>query len=176
MLDRLTDDQRKVLLIWLFIGIFLVILFFVISNIHGGFNILKKDERDKSYKIVKDYNKYYTVINIVDKYYSALNYDYSKNLVEMLNEDYKNENNITVDNVISKLKKGSINVTYQGGLMCKKSLHTGIISYYISGEEVGSNTGEILGDKYFEVLLDENNMTFNIKEIDKISFGDECHE
>ena len=176
MLDRLTDDQRKVLLIWLFVGIFIVILFFVISNITGNNGILKKDEKEKRYTFVKDYNRYYTITNIIDKYYSAINNEYKDDLMVMLNDDYIKKNDLTNDNVISYLKKDKNNVSFHGALMCKKKLHTGVVSYYVSGNTIGTNTGKTIRDSYFEVIQDENNMTFDIKEIDAVSFGDECHE
>ena len=176
MLDRLTDDQRKVLLIWLFVGVFILVLVFVISNITGNNGILKKDEKEKRYTFVKDYNRYYTITNIVDKYYSAINNEYKDDLMVMLNDDYIKDNNITNDNVIAKLKVDNNNISFQGSLMCKKKLHTGVVSYYVSGETIGTNTGKKIKDSYFEVIQDENNMTFDIKEIDNTSFGDECHE
>ena len=176
MLDKLTDDQRKVLLIWLFIGVFIIVLVFVISNMRGNNGLFRKDEHEKNYTFVKDYNRYYTITNIVDKYYSAINNEYKSDLVKMLNEDYVKENEITEDNVLSKLKVDKTNTSFHGALMCKKKLHTGIISYYVSGETVGTNTGKSIRDSYYEVIQDENNMTFSIKEIDGVSFGDECHE
>lgn len=114
MLDKLTDDQRKVLLIWLFIGVFIIVLVFVISNMRGNNGLFRKDEHEKNYTFVKDYNRYYTITNIVDKYYSAINNEYKSDLVKMLNEDYVKENEITEDNVLSKLKVDKTNTSFHG--------------------------------------------------------------
>ena len=52
MLDRLTEDQRKVLMMWFFLLIFLIGLVVLIAN-----NKIKKrvaDEKDKTYVVVRD--------------------------------------------------------------------------------------------------------------------------
>jgi hypothetical protein len=173
MLDRLTEDQRKVLMMWFFLLIFLIGLVVLIAN-----NKIKKrvvDEKYKTYVVVRDYSRYYTITNILDKYYTTI---YNKNyesVIKMLDADYVKDNNITKDNLEDFIKTYDARTTYQGSLMCSKRLGKGYTSYYVSGEVVGANSYKIYDTKYYEVLLNENQVTFTVKEIDSNQFGGECH-
>lgn len=173
MLDKLTEDQRKVLLIWFFLGVFILvlILFFAGKKIQE----MKKDPVDKSYQVVKDYNRYYTISNILDKYYTALSNKNYDGVYKMLSNDYKSKNDINESNVQTKIKSYDIRTTYQGSLMCNKRLGKGFTSYYVSGTVVGTNQYKIFDDVYYEVMLNEREMTFTISEIDASTFGGACH-
>ena len=59
--------------------------------------------------------------------------------------------------------------------MCNKRLGKGHTSYYVSGTVVGTNQYKVFDDVYYEVMLNESNMTFSISEIDASTFGGECH-
>jgi hypothetical protein len=173
MLDKLTEDQRKVLLIWVFLGVFILVLllFFAGKKIQES----KKDPVDKTYQVVKDYNRYYTVSNILDKYYTALSNKNYDGLYKMLSEEYKKNNDINETNIQTKIKTYDIRTTYQGALMCNKRLGKGQTSYYVSGSVVGANQYKVFDDVYYEVMLNEKNMTFTISEIDASTFGGACH-
>jgi hypothetical protein len=172
MLDKLTEDQRKVLLIWVFLGVFILILILVFAG--KKIQDMKKDPVDKSYYIVKDYNRYYTVSNILDKYYTALSNKNYDAVYKMLSDDYKKNNDINESNVQTKIKIYDIRTTYQGALMCNKRLGKGHTSYYVSGSVVGTNQYKVFDDVYYEVMLDESTMTFTISEIDASTFGGAC--
>ena len=173
MLDKLTEDQRRVLMIWFFFLVFLVVLFIILA----GHKITSKfkDEVDKNYSIVQDYSRYYTVINILDKYYTALNNESYDDVLKMLDTEYVNSEGINKDNIKEKLNKYDVRTTYKGSLMCSKKLGKGYTSYYVSGEVVGTNTIKTFDTTLYEVVLNENEMTFSIKQIDDSQFGGDCH-
>ena len=173
MLDKLNEDQRKVLLIWAFLGLFIFVglLFFANKKIQE----MKKDPVDKTYIKVEDYSRYYTVSNILEKYYTALsNRNYSA-VYNMLSDEYKKDNGINEQNIQTKIKTYDVRTTYQGGLMCRKRLGKGHTSFYVSGTVMASNQYKVFEDIYYEVLLDENNMSFSITEIDASTFGGACN-
>ncbi len=173
MLDKLTEDQRKVLLIWFFILIFLIVAvsMFARYRIKSMFN----DEVDKQYIKVTDYSRYYTVLNILDKYYTTIYNNNAEDVLKMLDEDYKKDKNLNKDNVLSTLKTNTSRTTYKGSLMCSKRLGKGHTSYLVSGNPVGVNVDKSYDDIFYEVELNENEMTFSIKEIDASQFGGDCH-
>ena len=173
MLDKLSEDQRKVLLIWVFFGVFILVLILFFANKH--IQEMKKDPVDKSYIKVEDYSRYYTISNILDKYYTALSNRNYSSVYTMLSDDYKKNNDITEQNVQTKIKTYDVRTTYQGGLMCRKRLGKGHTSFYVSGTVTASNQYKVFEDAYYEVFLDENNMTFSITEIDASTFGGACH-
>lgn len=175
MLDNLSEDQRKVLLMWAFLGVFiLIVVYFVTSYVVK--EVKYGDKKDKNYSIVKDYNRYYTVTGAINKYYSYLNTKSTDDLFLIINNTYLADNEITRENLLDKIKTYDTLVSYQGSLMCKKQLHTGVVSYYVSGDVVSSSKGTKIDKVFYDVTMDENNMTFDLKEIDSVSFGDECHE
>jgi hypothetical protein len=59
--------------------------------------------------------------------------------------------------------------------MCSKRLGNGYTSYYVSGNVIGVNKYKEYEDQYYEVVLNENEMTFTVKSIDSNQFGGECH-
>ena len=173
MLDKLTEDQRKVLLIWFFLLIFLIgaVSLFSYRRIKSKFH----NEVDKQYNIVTDYSRYYTVLNILDKYYTYINNGNYEDVLKMLDKDFVNENHIDTHTITNFIKKYDIRTTYKGSLMCSKRLGNGYTSYYVSGNVIGVNKYKEYEDQYYEVVLNENEMTFTVKSIDSNQFGGECH-
>ena len=174
MLDNLTEDQRKVLLIWFFFGIFLIVLVVLFAN----YKIKEKKNKeiiDDHYIIVSDYNRYYTITNILDKYYTSLYNGRFDRVIKMLDTDYVSSNGITEENMKDKLKMQDTRTTFKGGLMCSKRFAKGYTSYYVSGEDIAVNKYKVFNTRYYEVVLNENELTLTVKEIDVDTFGGECN-
>jgi hypothetical protein len=174
MLDNLTEDQRKVLLIWFFFGLFLIILVVLFAN----YKIKEKKNKeliDDHYIVVSDYNRYYTVSNILDKYYTSLYNGRFDRTLKMLDSEYISKNEITEDNLKTKLGMQDVRVTFKGGKMCSRRFENGITSYYVVGDEVAVNKYKVFNTKYYEVVLNEKELTFTIKEIDSDIYGGECN-
>ena len=176
MIDNLTKEQRRVLLYWFIFGLILMGILIVLAGIK--INKMKKQyeqTRDDKYIIVSDYSRYYTIINILDKYYSTINSNNHDDTLKLLSEDYKNKNGINKDNIKDKITHYKKQVTYKGRLMCSKRLGKGFTSYYVTGDVIGSNDLTIYGQVYYEVLLNENEMTYSISILDGETYGGACH-
>jgi len=172
MIDKLTEEQRKVLIIWVFLGIFLAILLFIFAHNRGKY---KSDYKlDKEYTIVNDYSRYYTITNILDKFYNAFNDKKYDMVMNMLDSNYVKANNIDVNNV-SNILKYDKRVSFRGNIMCKKTFDKGYTSYYVSGTVIGTNVEKDFDNVYYEVILNENEMTFSINILDASKFGGVCH-
>lgn len=172
MIDRLTEDQRKVLIIWFFLALFLIALLVLIASR----KIKAKHDYplDKNYIVVKDYSRYYTVTSVIDKFYNALNNKNYESAMKMLDDNYVKTNNLSTNNLNSSFNFGTT-VSFKGKLMCSKRFAKGYTSYYVSGTTIASNVDKVFDDIYYEVVLNENNMTFNIKTIDASTFGGACN-
>jgi len=172
MVEKLTEDQRKVLIIWGFLGLFLAILLIIIGSKKLAHKI--NYELDKDYVVVKNYSRYYTISKIIDKYYTAINDGRYDAAVNMLDDKYKKDNNISSANVRDTLKY-DVKVSFNGSLMCSKRFAKGYTSYYVSGNVIGSNVDKEFDKVYYEVVLNEMEMRFSIKKIDASTFGGACN-
>ena len=130
------------------------------------------DTRNKIYKNAQD--KVDELSPVFSKYSNDKDAD---RLFAVLNTDYKNEHNIhsAADFVFTQEVDGP-KLTYNARLMCQKKLDIGIYSFYVSGFESNENKVGRLDNRYYEVILNDNNFTFNIRPIDEKTFGGECHE
>ena len=176
MIDNLTKEERKVLLMWIIFGVVLMAILAVLAGIK--INKAKKGYQqtiDKSYIKVTNYSRYYTIIGILDKYYNTINSNNDEETLNLLSDKYKKDNGINKDNIKDKVEHYDKLVTFKGKLMCSKRLGKGFTSYYVSGDVIGSNDLNTHDNAYYEVILNENEMTYSISEIDASVYGGECH-
>ena len=175
MLDNLSQEQKHVLIYWILFGVIFASLAILISYI----TISKKSEEtfvDTDYGVVTDYNRYYTVKNAIIKYLSYVNSKDSDSIYEVLDTSYINDNSITKDNVLSKVENYNVAISYKSNKMCYKRIAKGITSYEVRGSIISMNTSSYLNDKYYNIILDENNITFTIKPIEESTIISDCHE
>ena len=92
MIDQLTEDQRKVLIIWLFLGLFLAALLLIFAN--KKMKSKSNYQLDNNYNVVSNYSRYYTITKIIDKYYNAINEGNYDGAFKMLDDKYIKSNNL----------------------------------------------------------------------------------
>ncbi len=131
------------------------------------FSRVKPNKQEIS--VVDNYSRFYTLSNSANMYLSYLGLENNKNVYTLLDDDYIKENQITEDNVISKLKdfettSPSIRVTK----MLEQSLSKNIKRYYIKGNlvDISEDTYDVLKDYYLIMEVDENNNTYQITPYD----------
>ncbi len=131
------------------------------------FNRIKSSKQEIS--VVDNYSRFYTLANSANMYLSYLGLENSKNVYTLLNDDYIKENQITEDNVITKLKdfettSPSIRVTK----MLQQTLNKRLKKYYIKGNliDISEDTYDVLKDYYLIMEVDENNNTYQITPYD----------
>jgi len=177
MIDNLTKEQRRVLLMWIIFGVILMGVLGILAGIK--INKARKEYQqtvDQNYNKVRDYSRYYTIINILDKYYNTINSNNDTETLKLLSNKYKIDNGINKDNINDKIKHYEKMVTYKGKLMCSKRLGKGFTSYYVSGDVIGSNDLKTYGSEYYDIILNENEMTFSVSVIEASEFGGVCHD
>ena len=176
---KLNESEKKVLTFWAILAVVVVLSLLVFRLIAPEkFNkFFGISNADKEYSLVKDRTRYYTVFNTVNKYYSYTNDKDSEKVFMVLNDKYKQEKNINNAGDLAWTDQVDADkLTYNARLMCQKKLDVGMYSFYVSGFESYMNKPGRLSNVYYEVILDDNNFTFNIRPIDEKTFGGECHE
>ena len=172
MFKELGESEKKVLKVWGIIALVLMIGLIVAAIMTKLDNT--SPNGNKGYVILRDSTRYYTVSNALNKYYAFVNSKDAKSTYKILADKYKEKNGITEKNVIEKVgyeKSVSVTPSY----MCYAEYKTGIVEYIFKGTIKNMNkANDILGDKYYKVTLDGNNMTFTVEEISEKYFGGNC--
>lgn len=172
-MQRLDPSEKKVLKIWGMVAVVLTVIVLII-NIGNG-NI--EEIFNHHYIKVDDANRYATVSSAISKYYAFINNEDYQSVVNIMNDSYKRENSIDVNNVKNFITDNPKSITYETRIMCaKETSKKGIYSYYVSGFEIEANTGIKLTDKYYEVILDGNTFHFNLRPVNENEFRGECNE
>ena len=93
-------DENKKNIIQIIIALSALILFIIIRLIidYGGNNTILRQEKYKK-EIVKDNSRYYTVIGCINKYLTYVQMGNSEDILLLLDEEYKNNFNITSSNL-----------------------------------------------------------------------------
>lgn len=113
---------------------------------------------------VKNRNDYFTVSNCVDKYITYLTTKQKDILYNYLDEEYRQKNNITEDNIYSHIETLNDYYKFKAKDIYVRELQSGISQYYVYGtltiESTGDDEEEI--PFYISVKLDKTNNTFSI--------------
>lgn len=156
------EKNEKILLICIIIGLIIVFIVKLLTRSASG------EELDKSIKIVTDQNRFFEVSSCINKYIQySQNQEYDK-LFSIINEDYKEKNNIDINNVFSFFKQFGVNDVFSARKMYYQQLDSGIYKYYVYGyyrEELMDSIGENK-EYYIIVYLYTDNMTFSIEPYD----------
>lgn len=169
---NLTKSEKKVLLAWFIFGLIVLI---IVSIIQVN-KIVKEKENisgiaSSTTNEIIDRNKYYTVASAINKYYTFLNNKDYDSVFKILDEDYVSANNINESNISTS----DISLSYKTKIMCLKSYKDGVITYVVDGNVVSMNTGNFIEEKYYEVVMDGNNLTFSLSVITNTEYEGVCN-
>lgn len=114
--------------------------------------------------IVKNRNDFFTVANCVDKYITYLTTKEKEILYNYLDEEYKKENNITMDNIYSYVKTFDDYYKFKAKEMYVCELSSTVSQYYVYGTLTVEATGDDEQETpfYISVKLDKANSTFSV--------------
>jgi len=153
------------------IAIILVIITLIVVIVS---NLTKNNESEKEkISIVTNYSNFYTVNSCLYRLTTYLSLDDSKNVILLLNEQYKKNNRITTDNVMDLFIDVEGDSTFISQKMYYSNINSNITKYYVKGyieknqlfdDEVINNLNKT--DVYFIVYLDSSNKTFSIEPYD----------
>ncbi len=172
----INESQKKVLTIWAIIGIVILLAVIIIAI----FTPVEKKEQEEnitatnSNKII-DRSRYYTVKNAITKYYSYINMHDYESVLQILDESYIRDNDLNKENIKKVLPQSDLSISYQSRIMCLKDIKDGVYSFSVEGEEISANTGSLINEKYYEIVLDGNTSAFSLKPIDKTIYEEVCN-
>lgn len=172
---KISETERKVLIVWLIIGV-LIFIAIVLINVKPKTNESKKPNTQPGENHVSDRVRYYTVKNAINKYYSYKNASDYDSVLKILDASYVEENHIDEENITTYIGETSSHLTFDTGIMCLKSYKDGVYSYVVEGNEEVISTGEIKNKMYYQVTLDGNTSLFSIKPISESTYGGVCNE
>ena len=114
----------------------LVVLLVIVTALVVIINFITKEEKteENNIQIVTNYSNFYTVNSCVYRALNHLALKDSDSLLLLINENYKKNNKITKDNVLSKFKDVSQDSTFKSKKMYFEELKSGITKYYVYGE------------------------------------------
>lgn len=173
MIKNLSASEKKVLLFWGVLGFVLLIIVAFINLNKDTLN--KTDYTNNKYSILKDYNRYYTVSSAIAKFYSFMNSGNYQSVLNILSSNYKEENNIDIDNLKDYITLYDTAVNYQTGIVCYKDIDKGVTSYIVNGQVVKMNNSSFIKEEYLQVTLNGNNFLFSIEPINKETYEENCN-
>ena len=154
MKDYVLSKKNRLLLILVLIVVIIFIVYRILSN--------NNDKHD--IKIVESSSKFYTVSNCVSRYINYLNSEDVDNILLLLDNSYKKKNNISSNNLFSKIFKLDNYYSFEARLMYQEDVKDYIIKYYVKGylikEDMDFSNDKI--DYYLIVILDSKNSTYSI--------------
>ena len=148
-------NKKNIILLSIFV--ICIITLIVIINLKNKNNNVVVENEKEVYSLVKDYNDFYTIENCANKYYGYLGTNNLENINKLLDEEYKNNNQIT-NNYANKNISIKINEMYN-----YKN------NYYLKGnvyEELKNGVNK-LNEEYLLIKLSSDSKLFTITPIDK---------
>ena len=156
------DKSKLIAIILVIITIIVVIASYIFKD--------KEQETEKDINIVTNYSNFYTVDSCL---YRTINYISSKDsesLLLILDDNYKEKNNIKKEKVLELFGNIDSNSTFVSKKMYYQNMNDNITKYYVYGQlkqneiydgDVITETPHI--DMYFIVYMDKDNKTFSVE-------------
>ncbi len=155
------------------IAIVLVVVTLVVVIVTNLFKDNENISLDTDIYIVSNYSNFYTVNSCLYRTISYISTKDKNNLFLLLSEDYKKENNITEDNVLSLFSNVESDSTFVSNKMYYQKLNNDITKYFVKGyiEKNQIFDDDIISaqnqeEVYFIVYIDSLNKIFSIEPYD----------
>lgn len=160
-------DKSKLTAIVLAILAIIVVITSLIKNNDKEIN------EEKEISIVTNYSSFYTVNSCLYRTITYLSSKDKESLLLVLDDTYKEKNNITEDNVLSIFDEIGENYTFDSKKMYYQELNDDIVKYYVYGIAFENQIYDytVLSDTdgkdfYFVVYMDTKNEIFSIEPYD----------
>lgn len=156
----------KIMVIIVSIIILLILGILIILSVNSKTQKQTVEEEPKNHEIVivKNRNDFFTVANCVNKYITYLTTKEKEILYNYLDEEYKKEKNITMDNIFSYVKTFDDYYKFKAKEMYVSELSSTVSQYYVYGTLRVEATGDDEEETpfYISVKLDKANNTFSV--------------
>ena len=160
------DKQTKLAIILVIVTVLVVVISFVLNKNKEG---IKENE----IKIVTNYSNFYTVDSCLFRTVTYLSTKDKESINLILNDKYKNKNNISENNVLSVFPTIDENHIFASKKMYYENLENNIVKYYVYGTVIENKildddliTSEQGTDLYFIVYIDTNGSIFSVEPYD----------
>ena len=160
--------------------ILIIICLILISIV--GLLFLSKDDKNQTrknnetyYKIVNNYSRFFTVESCINTYLTLLDGNRTDDLLKVLDDEYKENNNITSNNVYDFINKLDGIYSFESIKIYYKEIRSNFIIYYVYGNLMEEDMEGIKSKKedYYIVKFDLSNNTFSIAPYDGSIFKEE---
>ena len=151
-------------------AIILVIITIVVVIVSLIFDNKEKNDIVSDINIVSNYSNFYTVNSCLYRTISYISSTDSESLFMVLDDNYKKDNNITQENVLTLFNNVEENYTFVSKKMYYQTINDNITKYYVYGQ---AQLNQIYDDNitnkvphtdmYFIVYMDNSNKTFSIE-------------
>ncbi len=124
---------------------------------------------------VKDRNTFFTVASCIDKYLIEVVSQDAQNIYDLLSTDYIVHNEITVDNVLSKIESYEIPQIFSAKVMYELNYTDSLSTYYVEGtirDDIFSEQEAKEKVIQLAVQLDKVNRTYTILPNEKVPSSD----
>lgn len=156
-----TGNLQLLIIVLVIVGAFSLIYNFFIKKE----DTFENKEPVSTISVLNDYNRFFTVSSCASKFINYLTTKNTDNLLILLSDEYKEDNNINSNNLYNYIGSIDGNKTFSARKMFEEKMNNNIYKYYV----YGSLQEEVLGkvskkeDYYLVIILDENNMTFAVE-------------
>lgn len=157
--------KMMILIVVIIILLILGILVSLFTNSNPQNQIIKEEQKQpKEIVSVQNRNDFFTVANCVNKYITYLTTKEREILYNYLDEEYKKEKNITIDNIYSHIKTFDRYYKFKAKEMYVGELSSTISQYYVYGTLTVEATGDDEQETpfYISIKLDKANNTFSV--------------
>lgn len=126
------------------------------------------NNNETKYLLLDDYSRFYTVESIVYKYINLITSNNVSDLINVLDEDYVSNNNITSETVFNYVDKLEGLYSFKAKKIYYENNGKYIIKYYVYGILNKEGMDEIIdkSDYYLVVNIDTKNNLFSITPYD----------
>ena len=163
------DKNQKIAILILIVALISIFIYNIFFNNRETEEKIDTD----TISLVRDNSKFFTVSSCVSKYLNYLSIMDTNNLLILLSDQYKSNNNVNADNIYSFIGNIYGNQVFSPKKMFKQRLSKTSYKYYVYGtveQELINSTSNSM-DYYIVVILDEKNMTFAIEPYDGAIFN-----
>lgn len=146
----------------------IISLILIISVIIYEISAHLTSSNNNKIEIVTNNSRFFTVSSCVNRYLSYLSNDDVKNILLLIDDNYKKNNNINENNVLKKIKNYSGIKEFSAKKMFEEKINNDYYRYYVYGEISDISLNEDINarvnveDFYVIVNINNTNYTYSI--------------
>ncbi|MBR6690834.1 MAG: hypothetical protein IKL65_05830 [Bacilli bacterium] len=156
------ERNKKILTIVIVIAVLFIGIYEIFFNKN---EIIEEKIDTETISLVKDNSRFYTVSSCISKYMNYLSSRDTEKLLILLSSEYKNSNSINSSNIYNYVESINGVKTFIPIKMYVQRISKSIYKYYVKGSTQEETIDSISNKKdfYIIVILNEENMTFEIE-------------